>query len=226
MRMGRIAVVTAAACMVSISAFAQSSNKPSSSKAYKQSMTLTGCLMGESDYKHAQSGKANSAGAKADDEFVLVESGADSGSCTQAANGKAYRLVGKRTHDLKPFVGHRMEITGAFEEKRDAEVAAGEKKSKLPPEVTVNSFREVTASASAAPAPAAVTASAAPEPAPAPPAASPEPAPAAPVATEARNETPSQSLPTTASSLPLVGLIGLISLTAAFGLRLTRPRVS
>ena len=217
MSMGRIAVVTAAACVVSISAFAQSSSKTSSSKAQRQSMTLTGCLMGEKDYKARQSGKASSASAKADDEFVLVESTA--ASCTETASGKAYRLVGKRSHDLKQFVGHRIEITGAFEEKRDAQVAAGEKKSSLPPEVTVTSFREVTASV--APAPAAV-ASAAPEPAPAP-----EPSPA-PESTVARNEPPAarQDLPKTASSLPLVGLIGLVSLTAAFGLRLARPRAS
>ena len=217
MRMGRIAVVTAAACMVSISAFAQTS-KSSSTKVQKQSMTLTGCLMGESDYKRAQSGKANSGSAKADDEYVLVESSA--ASCTETASGKAYRLVGKRAHDLKPFVGHRIEITGAFEEKRDAQIAAGEKKSSLPPEVTVTSFREVTASAS--PAPAAV-ASAAPAPQAAAPAPAPEPSPA-PESTVARNEP--ASLPRTASNLPLIGLIGLVSLTAAFGLRLSRPRAS
>ena len=220
MRMGRIAVVTAAACMVSISAFAQS-NKSSSTKAQKQSMTLTGCLMGESEYKRAhESGKTNSGSAKADDEFVLVESGAASGSCRETASGKAYRLVGKRAHDLKPFVGHRIEITGAFEEKRDEQIAAGEKKSSLPPEVTVTSFRELTASAS--PAPAAV-ASAAPAPQAVAPAPAPEPSPA-PESTVARNEP--ASLPRTASNLPLIGLIGLVSLTAAFGLRLSRPRAS
>src|SRR5689334_7812190 len=109
MRMGRIAGVTAAACMVSISAFAQSSYKAPSSKAQKQSMTLTGCLMGEKDYKAHQSAKTSSGSAKADDEYVLVESSA--ASCTETATGKAYRLVGKRSHDLKPFVGHRIEIT-------------------------------------------------------------------------------------------------------------------
>ena len=215
MRMGRIAVVTAAACMLSISAFAQS-NKTSNTKAYKQSMTLTGCLMGEKEYKGAHEGKANSSSAKADDEFVLTE-----GSCGNTASGKAYRLVGKRSHELKPFVGQRIEITGSFEEKNDAKVAAGEKKSSLPPEVVVASFRAVTA-ASAAPAPAPVAESAAP--APEPQVASAAPAPVespAPVATEARNE-----LPKTASNLPLVGLIGLLSLTAAFGLRLARPRAS
>jgi hypothetical protein len=224
MRVG-IAVITAAACMVSISAFGQSSK--SSSKAQKQSMTLTGCLIGESDYKRAQQGKGNSGSARADDEFVLADaseasSASAAGSCTATASGKAYRLVGKHKNELKSLVGRRIEITGAFEEKRDAQIAAGEKKSSLPPEIEVASVRELTASAS--PAPASVTASAAP----APPAAAPAPAPSPePVATEARNETPSrEALPKTASNLPLIGLIGLISLCAAFGLRLTRPRMS
>ena len=215
MRMGKVAVVTAAACMLSIPAFAQS-NKTPSSKAQKQSMTLTGCLVGEADYRKAHNeGKSYFNNADLNDEFVLIEG---SGSCTASADGKAYRMTGKREKELKPFVGHRIEITGSFEEKRDAQIAAGEKNAKLPPEVVVASFRE---------APSAVAAASAPAPAPAP-AAAPEPAPSpAPVATEARNETPSrEALPKTASNLPLVGIIGLFSLTAAFGLGFARRRAS
>ena len=227
MRMERIAVITVVACMVGIPAFAQSSKK-----AQRPSMSLVGCLIGEKAYKAVHEGKVPSASAIADDEYVLADAtdsssaagSAASGSCTGAGSGKAYRLVGKQTRELKPFVGRRIAITGAFEEDRDAKIAAGEKKSHLPPEVTVASFREVTASVSPA------TASVAP----APPAVIPAPAPAlalapspAPEVTEARNETPSrEALPGTASDLPLIGLIGLISLGAAFGLRLTRPRMS
>jgi hypothetical protein len=223
MRVERIAVITVVACLVSIPAFAQSSKK-----AQRPSMSLAGCLMGEKDYKLMLEGKASS--GKADDEFVLADAtdsssataSAVSGSCTGTGSGKAYRLVGKRTLELKAFVGRRIAITGAFEEDRDAKIAAGEKKSHLPPEVEVASFREVTASVSPARASAA----------PAPPAVFPAPVPAlapspAPEATEARNETPPrEALPATASDLPLIGLIGLISLGAAFGLRLTRPRMS
>jgi hypothetical protein len=223
MRIGRIAVITVAASMVSISAFAQSSEK-----APKPSMSLVGCLIGESDYKRAHEGKGNSASASVDDEFVLVDASesssaaapAASGSCTETGNGKAYRLVGKHKRELKPFIGRRIAITGAFDKERDAKIAAGDKKSQLPPEVEVASFREVTAS----PSPASAKASAAP----APPKVAPAPAlNPAPEATDARNETPSRkALPRTASNLPLIGLVGLISLGAAFALRLARPRMS
>ena len=221
MRMGRIAVVAVAVCMVSIPVFAQSSKK-----AQRPSMSLVGCLVGEKAYKAVHEGKVPSASAIADDEYVLADasesSSADApGRCTGAGNGKAYRLVGKQTRELKQFVGRRIEITGAFEEDRDAKIAAGEKRSSLPPEVTVASFREVReVAASISPSP--VTASAAPAPA----AVAPAPAPSpAPEATEARNETP-EALPTTASNLPLIGLIGLLFLGAAFGLHLARPRMS
>ena len=217
MRRGSIAVITVAACMVGISAFAQSS-----SKAQKQSMTLAGCLMGESEYRKAHGlGKSYFGNLDMSDEFVLVNASEPSGAaasqgstpCTETANGKAYRLTGKMEKQLKRFVGHRMEITGSFEETRDAKIAAGEKDAKLPPEIVIASFRE---------APGAVVA--APSPAPAPAAAAPAPSPA-PESTVARNEE-APALPKTASNLPLIGLIGLVSLTAAFGLRLSRPRAS
>src|SRR2546422_11645660 len=114
MNMGRVAVVTAAACMVSISAFAQSNNKAPSSKAQKQSMTLTGCLMGEADYRKAHNlGKSYFGNADLGDEFVLVNAGESSnagaasasGSCTETGNSKAYRLTGKKEKELKRFVG-------------------------------------------------------------------------------------------------------------------------
>jgi hypothetical protein len=84
----------------------------------------------------------------------------------------------------------------------------------------------------AAPEPAAPVAAAEPAPAPAPvevaqqtpppaPAAVSEPAPApAPVAdSSAQSAPPAQSLPQTASNAPMIGLLGLLSLAAAFGLK-------
>jgi hypothetical protein len=205
--------------MASISAFAQSSKAP------KQSMTLVGCLMGEADYRKAHElGKSYFNNADMSDEFVLVNASNTSGGavsegstpCKEASGGTAYRLTGKKEKELKRFVGHRMEITGTFEEKRDAQIAAGEKSAKLPAEIVIASFREAPVAVAAAPAPA---------PAPAP-AAAPAPAPSpAPESTVARNES-REALPKTASNLPLIGLIGLFSLTAAFGLRLSRPRAS
>jgi hypothetical protein len=97
---------------------------------------------------------------------------------------------------------------------------------------------EAEVSAAPAPAPEAEVA-AAPPPAPAPPAEAPvaaappaapapEPAPQTSTAQQAPPETPRQiaqaPLPKTASPLPLVGLIGLLSLSVAAGMRLMRRR--
>jgi hypothetical protein len=120
-------------------------------------------------------------------------------------------LTGRPEEELKPFVGKRIEVTGSWDHERDAKTAAGQTNATLPPEIKIASFREAPES----PAPAIATAAA--------PAASPEPpASPAPESVEARNDTPERSLPNTASTLPLVGLTGLISLTAALGLRLGR----
>jgi hypothetical protein len=192
MRVARIAGTIAAIVVAGSTAFAQTDGN----------MTVTGCLMKEADYRKAHHlGKGALGGLGLGDEFVLVE-----GSC-DAASGTAYRVTGKKEEELKPFVGHRLEVTGQWDHKRDAKIAAGEVKAKLPPEIKIASFRDAPA------APAASTASAAP--AQTAPATSP-----APEQTVASNETPTRSLPHTASNLPLVGLIGLLSLVAFFGVRL------
>ena len=73
-----------------------------------------------------------------------------------------------------------------------------------------------------APAPAPVEVAAAPQ-APPPPAAVSEPAPA-PIVETAQSNPPAQSLPQTASNLPLIGLLGLLSLAAAIGLNFAYNR--
>jgi len=202
----RIVEVALTTSLIASPAFAQSDRQaPASSNG---TITATGCLIKEMDYRkaHKLTGTAFG-GLGLGDEFVLVEDG-----CNAASAGKAYRLTGKREEEMKPFVGKTIEVTGSWDHKRDAKIAAGETKATLPPEIKIATFHE----ASAAPVASAVT------PSPAPPvAAAPAPAPA-PQSVEARNETPERTLPRTASNLPLVGFIGLISLMAALGLRLFR----
>ena len=198
MRVARIAGTIAAIVVAGSTAFAQTG----------ASMTVTGCLMKEADYRKAHHlGKGAFDGLGLGNEFVLVE-----GSC-KAADGTAYRMTGKEEKELKPFLGHRIEVTGTWDHKRDAKIAAGEVKAKLPPEIKIASFRDApeAATASAAPAPVAPTTS---------------PAPAAPEQTVASNDTRAPSLPHTASNLPLVGLVGLLSLVAFFGVRLFPTRTA
>src|SRR5438874_12573024 len=193
MNMRRIAGIVVAACMVSGSAFAQSDKN--GSRDQKASMTLVGCLMGESDYRRAHGlGKGAIGGLGLGDEFVLVDASESSSAaatsstapsttsarCTETGTGKAYRLTGQAEEKLKQFVGRRIEVTGAFDHARDAKIAAGETKAKLPAEIKIASFREAPVSAG-------TTASTAAPPAPAAPPASVEPS-----SVEARNEAPSR----------------------------------
>jgi hypothetical protein len=206
------------------------------------SMTVVGCLIREADYRKAHGvGKGALGGVGLGDEFVLVDAttvaspsstgsasvtnpalpssaSPTSGTCAEAGTGQAYRMTGKLEDKLKPFVGHRMEITGQFDHPRDAKTAAGETNAKLPAEIRIASYRE--ASARQAPA----TASAVPAPAPSAQSAPPvSPAPQ----TVASNQAPErQGLPKTASNEPLFALIGFICLTAAFGVHFLRVRMS
>lgn len=225
----RIAGIAVVACSVSVAAFAQTN-----SRNPKDTMTLVGCLVGESDYRRAHGlGKGALGGVGLGDEFVLVDATtapaagaaerassepsstaaaatppAGATRCSETGSGKAYRLTGKREDELKPFVGRRIEVTGSFDHERDAKTDAGQTNAKLPAEIAIASFR-------AAPAAGAVASAGA---TPATPRASAEPS-----STVARNEPPERgALPKTASNLPLVGLIGIMCLSAAFGLRLSR----
>jgi hypothetical protein len=227
-------IAAAAICITGVSASAQSNKSNSKTTSdirdEKASMTVVGCLMSEPDYRKAHGlGKGAIGGLGLGDEFVLVDAtdsssaatapASTSARCTESGTGKAYRLTGTREEELKKLVGHRIEVTGAFDHERDAKTAAGETNAKLPPEIKIASFREASASA-----PATASTNAAP---PVQANAAPSSSTPAPASTEARNETPSQQpLPRTASNLPLVGLIGLMSLAAAFGLRLLSLRTS
>src|SRR5437762_6718586 len=160
MNMRRIAEIAIAACVVAVpSAFAQSeiqdqhgqakpavrSSSPTARKSdTKDSMTVVGCLVREADYRRTHGlGKGALGGLGLGDEFVLVNASASpapaaknaSANCEETAGGQAYRLTGKTEDDLKAFVGHRIEVTGAFDHERDAKTAAGQTNAKLPAEI-------------------------------------------------------------------------------------------
>ena len=236
----KIAGLIAAAFCVSTAAFAQSESRPASEQKSQVStnttMTLVGCLMKESDYRRAHNlGKGTLGGLGLGDEFVLVDatevattSAADttseparpaaaptstSATCRESGVRKAYRMTGKEEKDLKPFVGHRMQITGTFDHERDAKTAAGETNAKLPPEIKIASYREAPALAAQRSAAASTTT---------PPAPVTQPVPTTQNQVASNEPSSEKRLPNTASNLPLVGLIGFVCLIAALGVRIGR----
>jgi len=234
----RHAVPTAAgAVLLSSLAFVPAAAQTSSSTASqigKQSaaqVTLVGCLQREADYRRAHDlGKGGAAGTGlgSGDEYMLVHASRAEGSaaaaptadCTSQGSGDTYELTGSREHDLRSLVGHVVQINGTM---KDAKTEVGTTGTARPTggfdplgkdlklfEVNVASFQEVTPPASAS------TTTPAPATSPAP-SDSRTPAPR-PAGTSGQ----ASNLPRTASPLPLIGLIGLLSLTAAIGLhRLT-----
>ena len=176
---------------------------------------------------------------------------ADAGACPSVPGTfpSAYELTGSREGELGAFVGRRVEITGI--QKAASVSPVGTSGIARPTggfdplghelhlfEVEVASFREAAPALAETPSPPAPPArAAAPAPAPAP---APEPAPAPrepevaiapepqPVPSQPDVEPPApqvaQTLPRTASPLPVVGLLGLLSFVAAAGIRRFRGR--
>jgi hypothetical protein len=161
----------------------------------------------------------------------------------------AYELTGSNEREIAEFIGRRVELTGIQKKANARPVGTS---GILRPtggfdplghelhlfEVEVGSFREAMVAAAPAPAPAErVEVAPAPEPpavepeperevaeaAPAEPVAEPEPAPA-PQAEVEQVPQVAEQLPRTASPLAVVGLVGLLSLAAAAGIRRIRRR--
>lgn len=197
------AVLLSSLAFVPAAAQTSSSTASQIGKPSAAQVTLVGCLQREVDYRRAHDlGKGGPAGTGlgSGDEYVLVHASRAEGSaaaaptadCTSQGSGDTYELTGSREHDLRSLVGHVVQINGTMKEAT----------------VNVASFQEVTPAASAATqAPATSNA----------PSTSPAPA-SRPIGTSGQ----ANDLPRTASPLPLIGLIGLLSLAAALGLRARR----
>jgi hypothetical protein len=213
---------------------------------HKLPVTAVGCLQREKEYRQAHdSGKGRSGQG---DEYILVNATvgvasmhvepateAESNNCLASPdNGQAIELTGHGEKDLDPLVGRRVVITGMLKNAKHDPEAVGTSGAFTPVprsgghvgselhlrEINVDSFalapviipRREAAIAPAEPEPVV----SAPEPSP-----EPVPAPQAPQVAAA------PELPKTASPLPTIGLIGLLSLAGAFGLRLLgRERLS
>jgi len=211
-----------------------------SSVSNETPVTLVGCIQREADYRKAQDrgrGGLAGTGLGRGDEYVLINAsraGSAPGAldCSSTSTTEAYELTGSRESDLKAFVGRAVQITGTM---KKAEVKPVGTSGATQPtggfdplgqdlqlfEINVTSFDEVgtlAQAASGAPVPAADARPAAPQTRPAAPADTQTPA-TTPRVSASRAAKP---LPETASPLPLVGLLGLMSLVGAAGLRLLR----
>ena len=216
-----------AVALASTAAFAQSSRQP------ETSVTLTGCIQKEADYRKTHDlGKGGTLGTGAgrSDEYVLInaERGATAApniDCSFQGSTGAYELTGKREHDLKPYVGKVVQISGTMKEAKTKPLPSGEqsptggfdplKKDLRLFEVEIDSFQAATN--------APVVAVQRPV----------QPPPAVVRPPESResnesNEPPRQvaradtKLPRTASPIPIAGLAGLLSLAGAIGARVLR----
>lgn len=195
-----------------IAAFAQTT-EPRKAEAQETQVTVSGCIQRESDYRRANnSGRGGQLGTGAGlgNEFILVNTAGSDLDCTNALTGDAFELTGNRERELERFVGRRVQITGL---RKEADTVAGRPTGGLDPlgqdlelfEINVSSFSEVTGPQQAQASPQSRQ----------PVGADPEP-----VGTAGAQD----ALPRTASPLPVAGLIGLLSLASAFGLRSLRRR--
>jgi hypothetical protein len=233
---------TALACT-----FVGGSSRPALAQ-HRMPVTAVGCLQGEREYRrNHESTKFAGTGVGLNDEYVLIDakiggasmavapiSEQDSANCGAAsANGQAFELKGKSESGLSSFLGRRVVIRGMLlHAKHDAVGTDGT----FTPNPTDGGYdilnhdleiREINVEAVSL-VPVAVAAKneptiigapePQPEPAPAPEAAAPapEPAPEAPA--------PAPELPKTAGPLPAIGLLGMLSMMGAFGLRLLNRR--
>lgn len=238
-------VTIAAGVLTCASAFAQTSGQtptqtPTQPAAQvgtqpETPITLVGCIQREADYRREKDkgrGGAVGTGTGVGNEFVLINASiatpdtpapASAEPCAPGGKGEAYELTGNRERDLERFVGRRIEITGMLKKHETAGTTGTGapkptggldpmKQDLQLPEVNVTSFKEVPASRPPAEEAAQPETPAQPQ-APA----SPEPRPTGTAGIP-------KELPQTASQLPLAGLLGLLSLGAAFGVRSLRRR--
>jgi hypothetical protein len=208
-------------------------------------VTLAGCIQRESEYRRQHGFGDSRFGLGDGDEYILIDSQPGpvremtmtEANCANVGSGRAYELTGDGEEQLEAYVGRRIEVTGMLKHADSQLVvdASGAVVATRPKggggdlrlfEVNVESFREIPIAAP----PVARSEPVAPMPSPPEPVgtagvapAAPEPQATAPAQPEPMvTPAPRERLPKTASPLPLVGLIGLLSLAGAFGVQMQR----
>ena len=159
-----------------LTAVAQSSTPPQSTPpqttapqaAPASAVTVAGCVQAE-NLVLKRAGAVGDVGMG--DEFVVThvklnpaaqpaEPAPDAPVGTSgSAFGKVYRVTGDKESELKPYVGQRVEITGAFKNETDAKaelasIGKGDKPGELTPantpEITITAIKPVSGSCPAA----------------------------------------------------------------------------
>jgi len=215
----RLACALAAAALITV--VSTEAYAKDTIKTPKTPVSLTGCIQREADYRrqhHSGKGGFLGFGGGLGNEYVLVNASRNPRrgfrDCSTAVGGEAYELTGREEGDLKPFVGQRVEIAGM---RKAAEIDAltgrptGGRQAGYDLrlfEVDVDSFRalppvQTTTVTRVRERPAARQLNQAP--------------------IQRRQDVDAQ-LPGTASPLPLIGLVGLLSLAAGLTLRVARWR--
>jgi hypothetical protein len=205
---------------------------------HQMPVTAVGCLQREKDYRQEQGkhdGGFLSTGNGESNEYVLVDAiiggpslkidpaTEEQNSCIKTGTGQAYELTGPAEHSLEQMVGRRVVINGRLKHAKHDEEAVGTSGTFVPipetretrhdlelREINVDAFSLAPLMQRAAP-----PAEAIPEPAPI----AAEPVPEAAAPQEPAAAAPAPTLPKTASPMPLVGLIGLLSLLGAIAFR-------
>jgi hypothetical protein len=208
----------------------------------KLQVTAVGCLQTERDYRQQHSkanGGALRTGLGEGNEYMLVNATigvqsmevppapeSDVNNCAASPEtGQAFELSGKGEGDLAQYVGRRVVIRGTLKHAEHDPDAVGTSGTFTPRPTNGGvdltggelQLREINVDSLAVAPIAAATREEA---------AAAAPAPAAPVPQPAGEPPAAPELPKTASPLPAIGLIGLLSLAAALGLRLARVRAS
>jgi len=207
-------------------------------EAPERPITLVGCVQQESEYRrhHARGpGGPLQSGLGRGNDYVLVDAieiqpgqalpaGTDL-SCTASLGGRAYEMKGSNESSLRAFVGRRIEVTG-IRQKAEVRTPEGQPTGGITGgpqnfdlevfEVSVASFREPTVAEAPRAAIATVREMEVP------PQVTPTPAPAEPEPVATAGVQARAALPKTATPLPFTGLLGLLSVAAALGLRLAR----
>ena len=214
----RVAANVSAAAVLCFTAFAVESSAQSGRIEIEEDtpIYLVGCIQRESDYrKQHDSGKGGflGTGAGRGNEYVLVNASRDASGapadCSGAA-GDAYELTGSGEKGLERFVGQRVAINGILKE-ADIDAATGRPTGGADPAGQDLRLFEVEVKSASAVGPAPEDSQARAEPEPVPITESRSPAPQSAAATA--------ELPRTGSPLALMGLLGLLSVGGAAGLR-------
>ena len=217
----RLACALAAAALVTV--LSTQTYAKDTFKTPKTPISLTGCIQRETDYRRLHnSGKGGflGFGGGLGNEYVLINASPNPRrgfrDCATAVGGEAYELTGREEGDLKPFVGQRVEIAGM---RKAAEIDAltgrptGGRQAGYDLrlfEVDVDSFRalppvQTTTVTRVRERPARQLNQ-------------------APIQRRQDVDARADQLPGTASPLPLIGLVGLLSLAAGLTLRVGRWR--